>query len=628
MPDILSTGSSALLAFQRALSTISHNVANANTPGYTRQRVELAARPGQHYGFGFVGGGVQAQSVRRVIDDLAASRTLASAGELGRLSQLAASAQRLDAAFTSSATGIAAPLSNFFDAAQSVSANPSSPVARQGLVANAQALATRFRSLDTQAQSLDRENEQRLAAGVEDVNRLSAQIAQMNDAIARQTGAANGNPPNDLLDRRDELVRTLAGKIGVTTAMQDDGSLNVTTQGGQALVAGRQSQRLSLVADAYQPTRSHVMLAGDSAPLPDAMLGGELGGLMAFRRDVIDPARQQLGRLAAGLAQTFNAQHRLGVDQYGQPGSDFFTGVAPSVLAASTNAGSGAVAASIADPAALDGADIVMAFDGSAWRARDAGTGATLAMTGSGTAADPFHVGGLALTTSGGAVAGDTFLVRPTASAASQIGVATTDPARIAAASALRASAATGNTGSGVAGSVTIADPSDPSLRDPVTVAFTGPNTYSINGSGSYTYTPGSPIAANGWRFDLSGTPAAGDSFAVGPNDPRSGDNGNARALAGLGEAGLFGQGMQSLTQATAQLTSTIGSAARQADLALDAQQAIDTQLADERAAVSGVNLDEEAANLVRYQQAYQAAAQVISIANENFQTLLGAVHR
>jgi len=316
------------------------------------------------------------------------------------------------------------------------------------------------------------------------------------------------------------------------------------------------------------------------------------------------------------------------MDLYGALGGDFFTAPTPTAYPSSGNTSSASLSASIGNLASLTGKDIVMSYDGSTWSARDAATGTALSLSGSGTSADPFVVDGVNIVVGGSAAAGDSFLVRPASEGARQIGLAITDPSRIAAASPLRGSAALGNLGNAKLGAIDVLDASNPTLLNPVTIQFTGPNTYSINGSGSYTYTSGAPISINGWQVTLSGTPVTGDSFSIGPNGPGSSDNTNARVFAGLSGTGLFDGGVVSLTQATSQLVSSVGGTARQAANALTAQQAIDDQLQAERESVSGVNLDEEATNLLRFQQAYQAAAQIITTANETFQSLLAAMQR
>jgi len=266
-----------------------------------------------------------------------------------------------------------------------------------------------------------------------------------------------------------------------------------------------------------------------------------------------------------------------------------------------------------------------MRYDGSAWSlTRSDGT--QVAMTGTGTAADPFVADGLKLTVSGSAGAGDSFLIKPTATAAAATRVAITDVRQIAAASPVAATAAGTNTGSGAIGGMSVTDATDPNLLTPANITFTSPTTYQINGSGSFTFTPGQPISANGWSLDLTGAPQAGDSFNVAANTAGVGDNTNAVALANIADLGVLDGGNSTLTDAYAQLVGTVGTSTQQAQNGLTAQTALLNQSIAAQQNVSGVNLDEEAANLVRYQQSYQAAAQVISIAGTLFDSVLAAM--
>lgn len=629
MSDPFSIGTSALLAFQRAMATSSNNVANANTPGYTRQRVEFSSRVGQGQGFGFLGAGVQISGVNRLLNTFLISRMDASASELGRLSVLSGLANRVDRAVSDPGTTLAAPMSSFFDSVQGVVAEPTSAAARQAMLDGGQNIADRFRAQANQLNQLDLETTQRIGATVEEVNRLAATVARLNQEIVRARGEFN-QPPNDLLDQRDYAVRQLSSKIGVLTFEQSDGSLNVQTGSGASLVLGGSSQQLVLSRDPFRLDRQQIAVTSPLGPIPlsTAGLGGELAGLYDFRSQVLEPAQAQLGRLALGLVESFNAQQRAGVDFYGDLGGDFFRPIAPTVLPATTNAGSANFTGRVDDVGALTGRDIVLRFDGATWQARLASTGASLPMTGSGTAADPFIVEGVALEVSGVPATGDDILVRTGSDAARQLAMAMTDPNRIAAALPVRGSAPLTNTGNGMLGPLRVTDAGNPALQSPVTIEFTAPGVYSINGAGAFAYTPGDVISINGWEVTLDGQPAVGDQFVFGPTGPRSGDNGNARALAEVGRIGLFAGGSQSITAALSESISQAGGLARQAEFAFSAQSAIDNQLQMERDAVSGVNLDEEAANLLKFQQFYQAAAQIIAVANEAFQSLLAAVRR
>lgn len=626
MANVLSTGAGALIAFQRALATVSHNVANVATEGYSRQRVDLATRNPTDMGYGYVGNGVQVADVRRVADQLATSRLLDTGGELSRLQQLSALASRVDSLMSDSATGLSGVWSNFFDATTGLSSNASSSAAREEVLSDANALANRFKQLSGQLDSLDNEVNSGLRSAADEVNRLGAEIARLNGEISTNPN----HVPNDLLDQRDRLVSELVGYTGGTAVAQGDGSLNVFTAGGQAMVVGNTSAKLTTVTDPYRPERLQLALDanGQQIQLNQTSLGGKIGGLMDFRSDVLDPAQAELGRIAVGLAETFNRQHRAGMDLNGQMGTDFFRLPAPKVNGHSGNTGTGTLTASVGDLSKLDGQNVLLKFDGTAWSATRSDTGASIPLTGTGTAADPLVVNGVELVVGGAPASGDRFLLQPTAAAAGGIGVAIDDPSRIAAATPVKAQADLDNVGTGKVSGIKVTDAANANLLTPADIEFIDATQYTVNGSGPFTYTPGQPINANGWSLTLDGVPAAGDHFGVGRTGAGSSDNGNALLLSNLDDAKPLNNGTVSLNNALGGLTTKVGSAARQADYAAEAQQILHDQAQSARDAISGVNIDEEAANMIRFQQAYQAAAQVISTADSMFQSLISAVSR
>jgi flagellar hook-associated protein 1 FlgK len=220
----------------------------------------------------------------------------------------------------------------------------------------------------------------------------------------------------------------------------------------------------------------------------------------------------------------------------------------------------------------------------------------------------------------------DRFLLQPTGAAITGLSVAITDPSRIAAANPVKAGADLANTGTGVLGKLDVLDASDPALLNPASIEFIDANQYTIDGAGPFTYTPGQAISANGWSLVLDGKPAAGDTFTIGKTGPGSSDNGNASRLAGVEDAKALSGGTVALNGALGGLTTQVGAAARSAEYSLQAQQVINDNAQAARDSVSGVNLDEEAADMLRLQQAYQAASQLISTAENMFQTILRAV--
>ncbi|WP_329762771.1 flagellar hook-associated protein FlgK [Stenotrophomonas geniculata] len=626
MSSVLSTGTGALLAFQRALATTSHNVANLNTPGYSRQKVNFATADPQNYGYGTVGNGTRITDIRRTADQLAISRLLDSSGELARLKQLSGMADRVNSLFSDAATNVAGVWSNFFDSVSGLSSNASGTADRQNMLDGGKALANRFVQLNTHLNNLNSEVNNGLMAGATEVNRLAQEIAQINGAIG--TNIATAAP--DLLDRRDQLITQLIGYTGGTAVIQDGGIMNVYTAGGNALVVGTTATKVTTVADPYQPERLQLALEtqGNTIRLDAKAVGGQIGGLLEFRDTVLTPAQAELGKLAVGLAETFNQAHHQGVDMYGQLGGDFFNIGNPRVTANNSNTGTASLSATYGDLGKLDAQNVVLQFDGSNWKASRADTGASVPLTGSGTAADPLVINGVKMVVGGTPAANDRFLLQPTAGVAGSMEVAITDPSRIAAAAAVKGAAATSNTGTGKLSGVTVSDSTNANLRNPAAIVFTSATTYTIDGGPPQTYTPGQTISANGWSFVLDGAPKVGDTFNITPTPAGSSDNSNASRLAKVESAKAFNAGTVTLNGALGGLTTQVGAAARSAEYSLEAQLVINDKAQEARDEVSGVNLDEEAADMLRLQQAYQAASQLISTADSMFQTILGAVRR
>ncbi|KAG1465193.1 hypothetical protein G6F57_013445 [Rhizopus arrhizus] len=313
---------------------------------------------------------------------------------------------------------------------------------------------------------------------------------------------------------------------------------------------------------------------------------------------------------------------------YGQLGGDFFNIGNPRVTANNANTGTASLSATYGDLGKLDAQNVVLQFDGTQWKASRADTGANVPLTGTGTATDPLVINGVKLVGGGTPAANDRFLLQPTAGVAGSMEVAITDPSRIAAAAAVKGAAATSNTGTGKLSGVTVSDSTNATLRNPAAIVFTSATTYTIDGGPPQTYTPGQTISANGWSFVLDGAPKVGDTFNITPTPAGSSDNSNASRLAKVESAKAFNSGTVTLNGALGGLTTQVGAAARSAEYSLEAQLVINDKAQEARDEVSGVNLDEEAADMLRLQQAYQAASQLISTADSMFQTILGAVRR
>ncbi len=636
--DTLGIGISGLLAFQRALATTSHNIANVNTEGYSRQRAELVTQTPLFAGNGYIGTGVKVDSIKRLYDDFLTLQVRTSTSAFSRLDSYHSLASQVDGMLANSSTGLASAMQGFFNAVQGVANDPSSIAARQALLGESNTLVDRFHYLDQRLTDLYGRVNADLKNTVTEINNLASGIASLNQEIARAQGS--GQSPNDLLDKRDNLVNQLAERVSVTTVAQGDGTVSVFVGNGQTLVVGNQSMALSVTPNAYDPTRNEIgyTVGSTTVNISSQLTGGTLGGALDARTQVLDAARAALGRVAAGLAKTFNDQHQLGMDLSGALGGSFFAAPSAAVSSSTANGGSGTVSATVTSASGLQVSDYSLRYDGAnAYTLTRLSDGTTTAInTGVTSPYTTSAIDGFTLTITSGATAGDTFLVKPVTGAAGSIELSLSDPRKIAAAAPIRTSAALANTGSATisAGTVNTPPPPNANLQQTVTIVFDNPpTTFDVSGTGTgnptnVAYTSGGNITYNGWTIQITGTPAAGDTFTIQSNSGGTADNRNGLLLAGLQSQLTLAGGTASYGAAYSQAVSDVGANTRAAEINRDAQSALRDQAEAARAAVSGVNLDEEAADMVRFQQAYQAAAQVISVSNTLFETLLGAVRR
>jgi flagellar hook-associated protein 1 FlgK len=629
MADMLATGLSSLRAFQRALDTTAHNISNVSTTGYSRQTVDFAARQPEAYGQNWIGTGVNASSVRRVYDQFVSQQVRNSSGSLARLESFASEAERLDDLLGNTSNGLGTSLQSFTDAINEVSSTPNSTSARQVLLAQANSLAQRLQSYDSRLREMSDGIDTKVSAEASDINEMAKGIARLNGDIAVAV-QNSGHAPPDLLDQRDLLIDQLSEKVSVSTVAQGDSSINVFIGNGQPLVLGTTASQLTTAIDPVDPERLRLALQtpAGAVDISRSVAGGSLGGLMDFRREMLDPARNELGRITLGVVNQVNAQHREGMDLNGNLGGNLFNVGAVGVNGATTNTGSATVTATRTNVGALTANDYILQRTATGYTLRRADTGASVTFTGTGTGADPILADGMSIVVGAGIQTDDQYLVRPTRDAIQGFNVAISDPARIAAAAPIRTAAAAANSGNGTITRGEVLESSHVNLLSTTNIVFTSATTYSVNGGANQTYAAGGNIDVNGWRVAISGAPATGDTFTVRNNAGATGDNRNAFALADAMKAGVLDGGTASVSAAVDRMTGNIGLNTRSAQLNRDAESVInDTDIAT-RDALSGVNLDEEAANMLRFQQAYQASAQIISVANSLFDTLINAVRR
>jgi flagellar hook-associated protein 1 FlgK len=628
--SILGIATSGVAAARAGLATTAHNIANVNTEGFSRQNVVQSTPVPAFTGAGFLGAGVAVVTVRRAWNEVLEQQARAAGSRAAGAAELAAQLRALDDLLADPQAGLAPALDEFFGGLNEVAAHPADAAARQSLVSRAEALAARFRGLDARLDDLraraNRQTEETIAA----VNATAARIAELNRRILEASSlGARLQPPNDLLDARDSLVRELGRAIGATAVAQSDGSLNVFVAGGQAIVVGGSAYALVTSPDPESPQDVAISLQAGSAPVAlraADFSGGRLGALLEFRNADLAGARNALGRIAIALAGQMNAQHRLGQDLDGAMGGALFAAGAPAVTARATNAGTAQLAATLADASALTTSAYRVLWDGAAWQVERLSDGMSWSF-----AALPQTVDGVTLAlASGTPAAGDSFRLEPTASGAAEFALLVRQPRRLAAAAPIRAATSAGNTGSGVVSALAVdaPPPPDPNLAQTVTITFTGPNTFDVAGTGTgnptgVAYTSGAPIRFNGWTLTLEGAPAAGDVFTVQANTGAVADNRNMLALAALhGARGIEG-GTASYGEAWSALVGAVGSRAREMQVNEQALERLAAQAEASRQELSGVNLDEEAANLLRYQQAWQASAKALAIADALFASLL-----
>ncbi|MCA7986148.1 flagellar hook-associated protein FlgK [Burkholderia vietnamiensis] len=647
----MNLGVSGLNAALWGLTTTGQNISNAATPGYSVERPVYAEESGQYTASGYLPQGVNTVTVQRQYSQYLSDQLNAAQSQGGAQSTWYSLVAQLNNYVGSPTAGISTAITNYFTGLQNVANNASDPSVRQTAISNAQILADQLKATGQQYDALRQSVNTQLTSTVSQINTYTAQIAQLNQQIG--AASSQGQPPNQLLDQRDLAVSNLSSLAGVQVVRNDSG-YSVFLAGGQPLVVADKSYQLAAVASSSDPSELTVVSQGIAGAnpktpdqsLPDASLsGGTLGGLLAFRRQTLDPAQAQLGALATSFAAQVNAQNALGVDLSGNPGGSLFAVAPATVFANQGNTGNAALSVSFTNPAQPTTGDYTLSFDGTNYTLADRASGSVIGQSTS----MPASLGGLQLSFSSGAMnAGDQFTVLPTRGALTGFGLATTSGAAIAAASPVVASASTTNIGTGkiVSNGVSSGyqipatkltyDAATNSLSGfpvgtTVTIAGTPPTSVTIanpTDSVPYDASQGAKMTMsgtlNGVTVTLSGAPSDGDSFSIGPYAGGTSDGANALALSQLVTAKSLGGGTTTLTGAYANYVNAIGNTASQLKSSSAAQTSLVGQITSAQQSVSGVNQNEEAANLMQYQQLYQANAKVIQTAQTLFQTVLG----
>lgn len=651
--SLMNVGSGALMANQIALQTIGNNIANANTAGYSRQTVSMGANFGQDMGYGYVGNGVSVASIVRNYSALLnrQSNTAGSvqAADLARASSLA----QMQEAFSGGESGLGAAMNEMLNGFSTVVNAPTDLTARNVVLTRMTELASRFKSASGSLNELEYTNKLQIHNDVTLVNSLANQVAALNGQISRSQ--ASGLMPNDLLDKRDQLVREMNQYVQTSQVDGAYGTVNLFVGGSQALVLGATAGQLSVSESTQYPGSGQLSLyfsKPDSASveLSTSMVGGgEIAGLMKFNNEDLTEGRNLLGRMAQVISTALNAQQSQGLTLSGATGSPLFSqitqmpgytaiaGVTASVSFVDTQ--STATPKPVLDATAYVASDYQVIFG--------AGGEVNLVRRSDGLTRNYADVAALSAATVDGlqfniSAAGaqyETILFKPFSTAADEMQALVLSPQDLAVSNAVAAKIPPENkgslqlsglrvTGAGIPGAAT----TGVEIRfavDPTTSAVT----YTASNGATGNYVAGQPIKIDGWEITLTGTPQAGDSVtvqnaksqALGDNWKR--DAGNATAFLALRDAKLF-DGGTTLSDGFSTLIAQVGTRTQSAKLAADLSGTIAKNLEAERTSVSGVNLDEEAAKLLQYQQAYQASAKMLQIAQSIFDSMISTVGR
>jgi flagellar hook-associated protein 1 len=658
--NFLGIGISGLLSSQAAIATTSNNIANVNTEGYTRQSIDFTTNIPEFFGGNFYGTGVLVGDVKRVFDDLAVLDLRANISNFSSLETFVSQADRVDRIVADPTTGLSPAIQDFFDAMQAVADDPSAIATRQAVFSQGDLLIDRFKILDDQlnSQRISINNELEAISG--QVSTIGKAIASINLDIIRAKGAANGEAqPNDLLDRRDKLVNDLSKLIKVSVVEQKDGSANVFIGNGQTLVIGTSSNSLTAEQDPADPLNFRVVITNNntSVPITQELVGGKLGGLVEYREEVLKPAINRLGLVALGLASSVNAQHQLGMDLNGALGGEFFSNINNAiaetgrVITNSDNTGTANITLTIDDVNQVGTDDFRLSYDAGTTTYTLTNTSNNQTVASFVSPAVPSTVTipgeGISLNFTAGAPAdGDNFLLTPTRTTVGGLEKVISDLSQIAAASPVIGEADSSNSGSASIISTVVTDTTNASfatpaaLSPPIRIEFTSATTFDVVNdntnaiiAGGVAFVPNQQndmLAAAGlslgYEITIGGAALTGDQFRMQYNIGGIGDNTNALAMANIQTTNVLGNGTSTLQQGYGLLVSEVGTRTNEAQISLGAAQSLLRQTEARVEQVSGVNLDEEAASLIKFQQSYQAAAQIISTSNLLFDTLISSV--
>ena len=698
MADLLSIGVTGLRANQAALSTTGHNISNVNTSGFSRQSTMQSTNFPQYSGAGFIGSGTTLTDVRRSYSEFLTTQLRGSTALSSDVEAYRSQISQLDSLLSATTTSVTGALQSFFSGMQTSAEDPANIPARQLVLSQAEGVANRFNTLYDRLLEQNAFANSQMKTVTDQVNQLAVSIGSLNEAIVG--AAASGQVPNDLLDARDEALRKLSSYVGNNVVVQDNQSVNVFIGSGQPLVIGSTANRLEISYSTGDPNRNAVQFVAGGTPqdVTSLLSNGELGGLIRYRDEVLDPTLNTLGRLAITFSDQVNQQLGQGLDLKGNVGTALFAELNSAqqmelrVNAFADNRTQVSGSLKITNASVLAASDYRLEFDGAQYTARRVSDGANISVTNTnGTLSFADAQGrdqGFTVEISGSPLAGDKLLLMPTRRGANDIASLLDQPDQLAFAAPFRAEADLQNVGNAQVAQPTIEQVIDPTtlpqqslinqdvalnnlkavsnlemrynqgagalefvtpLPAGVTITAVPQAGAAAPGSvGSLPYTSGQSNTLNfaievnvagvtqsyTIKQTISGRPADGDTFSLSFNQNGVSDNRNALKLVDLQSKQTVGVDPLVTNIATGtsfndgygDLIERVGTLTAQANQDSNATTAILKQATDNRDSLSGVNLDEEAANLIKFEQYYNASAQLIQVARSLFDTLLSSV--
>ncbi|UWB11632.1 flagellar hook-associated protein FlgK [Enterobacter hormaechei] len=434
MSSLINSAMSGLSAAQSALNTVSNNISSYNVAGYTRQTTILGASNSTLTGGGWVGNGVYVSGVQREYDAFITNQLRAAQNQSSGLTTRYQQMSKIDDVLSDTTNSLSANLQDFFKSLQTLVSNAEDPAARQTVLGKADGLVNQFKTNDQYLRDQDAQVNTAISTSVDQINNYAKQIANLNDQISRLTGVGAGASPNELLDQRDQLVSELNKIVGVDVTVQDSGTYNISIANGYTLVQGSNASQLAAVKSSADPARTTIAYvdaaAGNVEISEKQITTGSLGGLLTFRSQDLDQARNTLNQMALAFADAMNTQHQAGFDANGDAGGKLFDFGSPAVLSNGKNTGS----ATMTDSTKVQATNYKVEYNGTDWtitRLSD-NTSFTAKPDGSGN----LSFDGLNVKISGSADNKDSFIVKPVNDVIVNMDVAISDESKLAMASA------------------------------------------------------------------------------------------------------------------------------------------------------------------------------------------------